>query len=311
MNQVNNTSTDETRGILASIIASMGFALLPAYVTFQPDVAGIITDVDMGNWLAGQRVMWGSILLLLGLTLFGRLPTFWSFFSQWRLWPRFMLSAMLIAPQLWVFVWAPLQGETLSVALGYFCLPLTLAATAHFVYKERITRQQLIACVIAACGVAYAYAMAEGVSWIVFLICFGYPVYFMFRRQYNISSDVSFSLENLFLLPFALIGMALIYPMESWGAIAPNAWLYYIGLAFTGIIPIILFFYASQQLPLTLFGLLGYLEPALVFCVALILGERIALIQWPTYLAIMLALAIVAFEQFTMRRSSLFSRPKL
>ena len=200
-------------------------------------------------------------------------------------------------------VWAPLQGETLSVALGYFCLPLTLAAVAHFVYKESITRKQLIACAFAACGVAYAYAMADGVSWIVFLICFGYPMYFMFRRKYKISSDMSFSLENVFLLPFAIIGMALTYPIESWGSIAPSAWLYYLGLAFTGIIPIILFFYASQLLPMTLFGLLGYLEPVLVFCVALVLGERIALIQWPTYLAIMVALAIVALEQLKLRRS--------
>nr|WP_104401234.1 EamA family transporter RarD [Vibrio penaeicida] len=303
MNQVKNTSTDESRGILASILASIGFAMLPAYVTFQPEITGIPTDFGMGNWLAGQRILWGSILLLFGLALFGRLPTFWSFFSQWRLWPRYMLSAILIAPQLWVFVWAPLQGETLSVALGYFCLPLTLAAVAHFVYKESITRKQLIACAFAACGVAYAYALADGVSWIVFLICFGYPMYFMFRRKYKISSDVSFSLENVFLLPFAIIGMALTYPIESWGSIAPSVWLYYLGLAFTGIIPIILFFYASQLLPMTLFGLLGYLEPVLVFCVALVLGERIALIQWPTYLAIMVALAIVALEQLKLRRS--------
>lgn len=298
-----NTSTDESRGIMASIMASIGFAMMPAYVTFQPEITGIPTDFGMGNWLAGQRILWGSILLLFGLALFGRLPTFWSFFSQWRLWPRYMLSAILIAPQLWVFVWAPLQGETLSVALGYFCLPLTLAAVAHFVYKESITRKQLIACAFAACGVAYAYAMADGVSWIVFLICFGYPMYFMFRRKYKISSDMSFSLENVFLLPFAIIGMALTYPFESWGSIAPSAWLYYLGLAFTGIIPIILFFYASQLLPMTLFGLLGYLEPVLVFCVALVLGERIALIQWPTYLAIMVALAIVALEQLKLRRS--------
>ncbi|PKF81535.1 EamA family transporter RarD [Vibrio sp. vnigr-6D03] len=303
MNQVKNTSTDESRGIMASIMASIGFAMMPAYVTFQPEITGIPTDFGMGNWLAGQRILWGSILLLFGLALFGRLPTFWSFFSQWRLWPRYMLSAILIAPQLWVFVWAPLQGETLSVALGYFCLPLTLAAVAHFVYKESITRKQLIACAFAACGVAYAYAMADGVSWIVFLICFGYPMYFMFRRKYKISSDMSFSLENVFLLPFAIIGMALTYPIESWGSIAPSAWLYYLGLAFTGIIPIILFFYASQLLPMTLFGLLGYLEPVLVFCVALVLGERIALIQWPTYLAIIVALAIVALEQLKLRRS--------
>lgn len=303
MNQVKNTSTDEFRGIMASIMASIGFAMMPAYVTFQPEITGIPSDFGMGNWLAGQRILWGSILLLFGLALFGRLPTFWSFFSQWRLWPRYMLSAILIAPQLWVFVWAPLQGETLSVALGYFCLPLTLAAVAHFVYKESITRKQLIACAFAACGVAYAYAMADGVSWIVFLICFGYPMYFMFRRKYKISSDMSFSLENVFLLPFAIIGMALTYPIESWGSIAPSAWLYYLGLAFTGIIPIILFFYASQLLPMTLFGLLGYLEPVLVFCVALVLGERIALIHWPTYLAIMVALAIVALEQLKLRRS--------
>ena len=53
---------------------------------------------------------------------------------------------------------------------------------------------------------------------------------------------------------------------------------------------------ASRRLPLGLFGLLGYLEPALLFGVSLLLGERMAPGAAWTYVPIWLALAVLALD---------------
>ena len=289
------------KGLLASVFASCLFALLPIYVQFQPAWPETGVAAGAGHWLAAQRILWSAVIMLLGLTIIGRISMLWAQLKQWRLWPRFLLSACLIAPQFWLFVWAPLQGETLSVALGYFALPLTLVAVGYFVYGEQLTRAQLLACVIAACGVIYAYLIADGISWIVFVVALGYPLYFMLRRRYPMANDLVFSLDNLFLLPIALFAMLYLQPFNDWQHIEALSWAYYLGLAVAGTLPMLLFLYASQMLPLSLFGLLGYLEPALVFCVGLLLGERVDIIQWPTYGAIMLALLLIAVDSYKRR----------
>lgn len=50
---------------------------------------------------------------------------------------------------------------------------------------------------------------------------------------------------------------------------------------------------ASRVLPFGLFGLLGYVEPVLIFFVALILGEQIQAEEWPTYIPIWIAVAVL------------------
>jgi chloramphenicol-sensitive protein RarD len=51
---------------------------------------------------------------------------------------------------------------------------------------------------------------------------------------------------------------------------------------------------SSRYLTLTLFGLLGYVEPVLLVCVALLLGETIAPPQWLTYISIWAAVVMLA-----------------
>ena len=53
---------------------------------------------------------------------------------------------------------------------------------------------------------------------------------------------------------------------------------------------------SSRLLNLSLFGLLGYVEPVLLAIVAVLLGERIASNQWLSYVPIWLAVGLLAIE---------------
>lgn len=301
INYISLHISEHKKGLFASVLASCLFALLPIYVQFQPTWSETGEIAEAGLWLAGQRIIWSVAIMILGLTFIGRISALWGQLKQWRLWPRFLVSACLIAPQFWLFVWAPLQGETLSVALGYFTLPLTLVSVGYFFYGEQLSRIQVLACIIAACGVIYAYLIADGISWIVFVVALGYPLYFMYRRRYPIASELVFTLDNIFLLPIAFLTMFYFQPFSNWSQIENWSWAYYLGLAIIGTLPTLLFLYASQKLPLSLFGLLSYLEPVLVFSVGLLLGERIELIQWPIYGVIMFALVLIVIDSYKRR----------
>jgi chloramphenicol-sensitive protein RarD len=299
-NQINLSPT--RKGILASILASCLFAFLPMYLQLQNQIP-LQNLSSPGNWLAGQRILWSALFMLLILWQMGRISLFWAQLKKWRLWPRYFISALLIAPQFWIFFWAPVNGETLSVALGYFALPLVLVAVGKFIYGEQLTRIQTLACLIAASAVAYAYFIAEGLSWVVFVIALGYPLYFIWRRKYPMDSDFVFCLDNLFLLPIAIPALLYIFPLQYWGDIATLNWFYYMGLALAGTLPMLLFLYASKHLPISFFGLLSYLEPVLVFIVALLIGEQVNIIEIPIYVAIMAALVLIGID--TVKRTEI------
>lgn len=53
---------------------------------------------------------------------------------------------------------------------------------------------------------------------------------------------------------------------------------------------------SAPHLNLSLFGLLVYVEPVLLVVVAVLLGETIAEGEWPTYIAIWLAVVVLIIE---------------
>ncbi|WP_343212483.1 EamA family transporter RarD [Agarivorans aestuarii] len=282
-------------GLACSVMASCMFAFLPWYIHQFP------LNENSGNWLAAQRIVWSCLLMFVGLACFKQLPLLIRHMANWRAWPRLMLAAVLVGLQFWLFIWAPANGQTLPVALGYFSLPLVLVLVGRFVYKERLTSLQWVSVAVAATGVAYAYLMADGLSWIVLLVALGYPLYFMLRRKYPLPSHIAFTIDNLMLLPLAVAYILMsdgVSVAQSQMVTLYNAtpWLYYFGLGIAGTIPMLLFLLASNYLPLSLFGLMGYLEPVLVFCVGWLLGERLSPEQWPTYMLIILALMLLAID---------------
>ncbi|MNN82979.1 hypothetical protein D3C81_1999740 [compost metagenome] len=53
---------------------------------------------------------------------------------------------------------------------------------------------------------------------------------------------------------------------------------------------------SAPHLNLTLFGLLVYVEPILLLAVSILLGETIKTDEWPTYIAIWLAVCTLIIE---------------
>ncbi|MCT7656239.1 EamA family transporter [Oceanimonas sp. NS1] len=113
-----------------------------------------------------------------------RLVTF--LFAQLKtrpvLWLGLPLSSALVAVQLWIFAWAPINGRGLAVSLGYFMMPLVLVLVGRFLYQERPTRLQWLAVACAVLGVANELWHAGGVSWETLVVALGYPLYFVRRR---------------------------------------------------------------------------------------------------------------------------------
>jgi len=209
-----------------------------------------------------------------------------------------VVSSALLGVQLWLFMWAPLNGRSLDVSLGYFLLPLTMVLIGRLVYGEQLSRLQKIAVFFAGAGVLNELYQVGGFSWATLVVIIGYPVYFVLRKRLKTDHLGGLWLDMALMLPVALWfvqsgeqGFAVLDAHKGLYALIPM-------LGLISASALVCYIVASRLLAFSLFGLLSYVEPVLLLGVALLLGESIKAGEWLTYLPIWLAVMVLVFEGF-------------
>ncbi len=279
----------QSLGVAYSLGASALFAVLYYYATLLQLMAG----EQIFGWRILLTVPFAALFLVASRQCGQVADIVRRVAREPLLWVALPASAALLNVQLWLFMWAPVNGYALDVSLGYFLLPLTLVATSRLVFREPITRLQTIACALAAVGVVCELALARSVSWPAFVVCLAYPVYYMLRRRLRTDSQGGMLVDMALATPVGLYFIATI----PGAAIADSGtFALVLGLGAISAAALGLMITASQRLSLALFGLLSYVEPILLVLVAILLGERIEGLQWLTYSAIWAAVALLAWE---------------
>lgn len=279
-------------GVAGSLAASTLFATLYYYTSLLEPLSG--------QQIYGWRILLTAPCLALLLLAIGRWGEVREILvrvpAEARLWLALPLSSALVGLQLWLFMWAPINGHGLDVSLGYFLLPLTLVLTGRLAFGEAISRLQRLACLLAAVGVGNQLLLASSLSWPVLAVALGYPCYFVLRRWIGTASLGGLWVDLIISLPVAALFAFSDRETLQQLAASPALLLLIIGLGALSALALALMIVASKHLDLALFGLLSYVEPVLLVVVSLLLGESIAPDQWLTYAAIWAAIGLLVFE---------------
>nr|WP_246208374.1 EamA family transporter RarD [Pseudomonas karstica] len=255
--------------------------------------------------LNGQQIFgWRMLISLPFMTLLLCLSGDWKWvpmiYKRLRdrpaLLPFVVLTSALVGVQLWIFMWAPLNGHGLDVSLGYFLLPLTMVITGRIVYGERLSYLQKIAAALSAVGVANELYRTGGFSWTTLVVCVGYPLYFVLRRRCGTDNLGGLWLDMMLMIPVALWFVLGGGPISE---ILMNRPALYWLVPLMGLVSAAAgysYIMASRLLPFSLFGLLSYAEPVLLVAVSLMLGDSLKPGQWMTYLPIWLAVLVLVLE---------------
>lgn len=280
------------QGVALSVAASLMYGLIPWYLNLQQ-----ILD---GNSVFFCRVASVFACLALWLGIKGKLRDLGRLVLTPGLFLPLLICALLNASQWWLFVWAPLNGYTKELSLGFFLLPLTMALAGRLVLKEPLTGAQQKALAIAALGVALETLFQGGLSWVTLAPALVFPAYFLLRRTLPVDTATGLLAELTVFLPPVLWGLSgdadFAQALSQPGFVA---WLLGFALLATG--SMLCYLAAARYLPFTLFGLLSYLEPTLLFLVAvLVLQEPFSLSQYASYGLVGLATLVVMLD--TLRR---------
>ena len=282
------------QGVALSVLSCVLFATLYYYATVLEPLSG------------ASIFAWRIVLALPVVALLLSRARNWQAVHEihlrlrreWKLWLNLIACSLLLGAQLLLFMWAPLHGYAMDVAMGYFLLPFSMVVVGRVLYGERLTAFQKAAVAMALIGVTHELLRVGSFSWATAVTMLGYPPYFILRRRVRMHSLVGLWFDMLLLTPIAL-WMLLSQETSVWMQFTgrPSLWLLVPLLGAISSTALVCYLAASRRLPLGVFGILGYVEPVLLFWVAfLLLGEPVTAAALGTYLPIWLAVLLMAAE---------------
>ncbi|WP_245405683.1 EamA family transporter RarD [Sphingobium sp. Sx8-8] len=253
-----------------------------------------------------QRVMWSLLLILTLLGTRKALPALFALLGNRRLMLPLAGSALMIAINWLIYVWAVNAGHVIASSLGYFLNPLVNVGLGVLLLKERLRRGQMLAIALATVGVAIMAAAALTTLWISITLALSFAFYGLIRKVTPVPPMMGLGVETL-LLTLPAIGYLVWLTSHggiSFGQDMPTTGLLIISGAVTTV-PLVLFATAAQRLPMATLGLLQYLAPTLQFlCGILLFGETLSHGQIVSFALIWGGLILFAADSIaTVRRN--------
>ena len=243
-----------------------------------------------------HRVLWSVLLLAVVVVLLRRLPGIRAAASP-RVLGTLAASAVLIAINWLVYIWAVTHAHVLEASLGYFINPLVNVALGVLVLRERVRPVQMAAVAVAAAGVA-AMALGGGALWISITLALSFGTYGLLRKVVAIDALGGLFLETLILAPFA--AGVLLYAGHGGEAAFGRDGTTDLLLAASGAItaaPLLLFAASARRLRYATVGLLQYIGPTLQFLQAVLLfGEPLRPVHFVTFGLIWTGCALYAWD---------------
>lgn len=277
---------DSRRGLVHGTTAYLIWGLLPLYFH-------LISRVDAGEIVA-QRVLWSVGLLLVLVTLLRRLGSLWQAIRTPRVLAMLTASALLIATNWLIYVWAVLHHQVLATSMAYFLNPLLNIAMGVALLGERLTRPQAVAVLLASAGVAVQAMGAGGGLWISLSLAFSFASYGFIRKFAPVAAFEGLTIETLLLAPLALGYLVWLSGRGgmSFGSEADLTALLVLSGAITTA-PLLLFAVAARELRMSTLGLLQFIAPSIQFVLAITLfAERLDAQRIASFVLIWSGLAV-------------------
>lgn len=286
-----NLGSLETRPAAVGVaLAVAGFGLwglLPLYFKAVAEVAPVE--------VLGHRIVWSVVFTALLLSVLGQWRQVRVAFADRRMVLTLTGSALLIATNWVIFIWAVANDRVLEASLGYFITPLINVVLGRIVLGERLGRVQAAAVALAAFGVGWMLWQFGVVPWVALSLALLFGGYGLVRKMAPVGAVSGLFVETALLAPVALLYLGWL-AWQGVGALGAG------GLAFDALLiaaglvtaaPLILFAGAARRLRLATLGLLNYLTPTLQMLLAvLVFGEAFTSTHAVTFGCIWLALAL-------------------
>ncbi len=284
-------SPEARRGVVYGLLAYGFWGLVPVYFK-------AVASVPPLEVLA-HRVVWSALVLAAFVAARGRGAALLEAARDRRTLLTLGASAVLIALNWYVFIWAVGHGRVLQASLGYFINPLVNVLLGVVFLRERLRRPQVASVALAGAGVAWLAASQRQVPVIALVLAASFGLYGLLRKRVRADALTGLTAETLLLFGPAL---AWLLRRDAEGALVflhRDAGIDLLLLAAGPVTaaPLLWFANAARRLRLATVGFLQYLSPSLQFSLAVAAyGERFGPAHRVAFACIWAALALYSWD---------------
>jgi chloramphenicol-sensitive protein RarD len=282
----------DRRGLLVTAATFIIWGVVPVYWHLLKIVPAL--------QIMAHRVLWSALLVAGWLVLRNGLGWLRTVAAQPRALGALAVSAVLIAANWGLYIWAVNAGHVVETSLGYFINPLVTVVLGVLVLHERLRRPQWLAMGFAAAGVAWLTWSAGSLPWIALSLAMSFGLYGLVRKLVQVDPVAGLAVESLYLFLPALAWV--LWAEGGHGGGFAGGWplsidlLLVLGGVVTAV-PLIGFAYGVRRIPLSVVGLLQYIAPSLQLALGvLFFHEPFGIDRALGFAAIWAGLAIYAGE---------------
>lgn len=258
------TASPLLMGVVCAIVSNVLFGVIYAYGKWLVPLTG--TDVFLWRML----MMWLCLVVLLVMT--GKIKNVLAdliAIKGIKSWLYLLIPTPIFASQLWLFMWAPLNGQGVQVSMGYFLFPLVMVLAGSLM-GDKLSKLQWLAVALAGVGVLMEIGRTGQISLATFWVCLTYPVYYIIRRKQKVRALTGLFVDTSIIAPVCLVWLLWSGQSQGFGLVATSIIMLakVVGLGLISVLALQSNLDANRLLPTSLFGMMGYLEPALLFVLA-------------------------------------------
>ena len=221
--------------------------------------------------ILANRGIWSLVVCMILLAFQKQLRSTFTLMKNYKTFFTLALSSFLLTLNWGIYIWSVSADRVVEASLGYYITPLVVVFFGVFVLKEKLRSAQKLSLGLAAIGVAILTFAFGQLPLVAFGLALSWGAYSLIKKRLDAGSLETLSVEML----FALIpsGIYMFYLMSNNQAQFGTELWFSLILTTAGlvtIVPLLMFNSAATTLPLTLVGLLGYINPTIMFLVGFI-----------------------------------------
>lgn len=248
-------------GMMAALSTYLIWGVLPLYWN-------LLARAEANEILA-HRIVWSFVFMVVVLMVTKR----WQSFKEdcralWQNKKRgaiLLLAAFTISLNWLTYIWAVNHGHVIDTSIGYYINPLMSVLFGIVFFRERISGLKKISLLLAAIGIVLMTYQLGKLPWVAVALAVTFSVYGALKKQLHLNPFSSITLETLLMVPFAVpyIGMLMMSPANHFSLATPDLALYLMGTGVVTAVPLVLFSYGANLLPLNVLGFFQYISPTI------------------------------------------------
>lgn len=278
---------DPKRGFIFALLAYVCWGFFPFYMK-------AVSHIPVLEVLA-HRVIWSLPLAAIILALMGRTKDIAAALRSPRTLAMACLTATLITINWGIYVWAIFNDHAVDAALGYYITPLINVLLGAVFLKERLSKVQVLAVVLAAAAVLLLTVEQGGLPWVSIILPLSFAFYGFFRKSLPIGPSQGFMLEVMILFIPASVYVLWLFSQGQEhfiGGESTDVMLLMLAGVVTAI-PLIMYATGAKLLRYSTLGLMQYITPTMLFFVAIFaFKEPFNMVQLYAFILIWIGLII-------------------